>query len=42
MKLIVTDIDKLLETTSDLKDEDFQETFNIIEIDKLLELTQNW
>ncbi|MFE8700155.1 hypothetical protein ACFYKX_06010 [Cytobacillus sp. FJAT-54145] len=40
MRLIRTDIDELLEATNELVEEDFK--MSTIEIDHLLEMTQDW
>lgn len=42
MELLVTDIDQLLESTRDLKDNDFQARIYTFEIDQLLDYTQDW
>lgn len=42
MRLIRTDIDELLEATSELAEDDFSFRLSQIEIDKLLENTQDW
>ncbi|MDZ5470145.1 hypothetical protein SM124_00145 [Bacillus sp. 31A1R] len=42
MRLVKTDIDELLEATSELAEDDCSYRLKIIEIDKLLETTQDW
>ncbi|WP_275950862.1 hypothetical protein [Cytobacillus citreus] len=42
MILIKTDIDKLLDATEEMADEDFSSIIRRIEIDRLLENTQDW
>jgi len=42
MRLIPTDIDKLLEATEEMADDNLGYMIRQIEIDKLLELTQDW
>ncbi|MFB6467183.1 hypothetical protein ACE38V_10180 [Cytobacillus sp. Hz8] len=42
MEIINTDIDKLLESTMDLEDENIHGMLLTFEIDQLLEKTQDW
>ena len=42
MILISTDIDQLLDDTIDMADEDISNLIKYIEIDTLLEITEDW
>ncbi|MFE8694775.1 hypothetical protein ACFYKT_00220 [Cytobacillus sp. FJAT-53684] len=42
MQKMKTDIDKLLDATKEIADDDFHYMIRLIEIDSLLEKTENW